>query len=491
MTIAGPPTGDDGALTRENLALDALRRIPGIIWWVWDHDLRVVIADGMGLRLPDGAPMEHEGQLISEIVPPQVHGEVDDHARAALRGESRSWEYRASDDVAWMAESGPIVNDDGAVIGGMLVSRNVSAERQAREELELSERTYRFLAEHPTDVIARYSDGDTLLWISQSVTALLGHRPEDLIGTQPWVLVHPDDVSRLEGFVGPPPPAGEHRRQTYRMRHRSGRYLWVDSTVHAVPANPRERVIVSRDITERVETERAMRIAHSALAERAVELERFAGSAAHDLGEPLAVLRTTLGAIRPGVETTAGLRQLVQHATHVVDEMQRLIDAYLRYARIDQTDLDIEPVPLGDVLEEVRLLSDARLRACGASLLWSALPIVHADRVLLRQVLQNLVSNAVKFTNDHPPRVEVTAEIDADGIVTVSVTDDGPGIPEKDRTHVLGEFTRLAEDEAGHGIGLTSAARIAERHGGRLWIEAAPGSGARVRFTLPAGDPEG
>lgn len=487
MTIAGPPTGDDGALTRDDLALDALRRVPGIIWWVWGQDLRVVIADGMGLRGPDGPPLAHEGKLISEIVPSEVHAEVEDHARAALRGESRSWEYRASDDAAWMAESGPIASDDGTIIGGMLLSRNVSAERRAREELELSERTYRFLAEHPTDVIARFSDDDTLLWISQSVEALLGHRPDDLIGTRPWALVHPDDLPQLEGFVGPP-PAGEHRRQTYRVRHRSGHYLWVDSTVHAVPTNPHEHVIVSRDITERVETERAMRIAHSALAERAVELERFAGSAAHDLGEPLAVLRTTLGAIQP---RTASARQLVQHATHVVDEMQRLIDAYLRYARLDQTDLDIEPVPLGDVLEEVRLLSDARLRACGARLMWDALPVVHADRVLLRQVLQNLVSNAVKFTNDHPPRVEVTAEIDADGIVTVSVTDDGPGIPEKDRTHVLGEFTRLAEDEAGHGIGLTSAARIAERHGGRLWIEAAPGSGARVRFTLPAGDPEG
>jgi signal transduction histidine kinase len=113
--------------------------------------------------------------------------------------------------------------------------------------------------------------------------------------------------------------------------------------------------------------------------------------------------------------------------------------------------------------------------------------VVEADERKLRQVVVNLLSNAVKFT---PPggRVDVTARL-ADGLVEVAVADTGPGIAESDRELIFDEFRQARGTRDGTGLGLPIARRFIELHGGRLWIETAPGSGSTFRFTLPVKQP--
>lgn len=115
----------------------------------------------------------------------------------------------------------------------------------------------------------------------------------------------------------------------------------------------------------------------------------------------------------------------------------------------------------------------------------AGLPLVHGDGTLIRQLLQNLIGNAVKYRHpDRRPYVEVNA-VHGQDCWSVSVCDNGRGIPAEHRGRVFEMFTRVDRTPAGHGVGLSTCQRIAERHGGRIWAGGTPGGGGTMTFTLP------
>ena len=120
-----------------------------------------------------------------------------------------------------------------------------------------------------------------------------------------------------------------------------------------------------------------------------------------------------------------------------------------------------------------------------------SLPTVEGDASQLRQLFQNLVSNALEYSDEEPPRVEVTAERDGDTWV-VSVRDDGIGIGPAEQQRIFKVFQRLhsQEEYAGTGIGLALCKRIVERHDGEIWVESEPGNGSTFYVTLPPVDDE-
>jgi signal transduction histidine kinase len=154
----------------------------------------------------------------------------------------------------------------------------------------------------------------------------------------------------------------------------------------------------------------------------------------------------------------------------------------LDYARAGE--LSSERVALHRVMAEV--VEDLRpsLDKAGATLDVGELPEVEGDARQLRRVLQNLVGNAVKFSGDAPPRVEVSAHDGSEAWV-VTVRDNGVGIDPEHTSRVFGMFSRLNGDTEGSGIGLAVCRRVVEAHGGRIWVEQAEGGGSAFRFTLP------
>ena len=152
-----------------------------------------------------------------------------------------------------------------------------------------------------------------------------------------------------------------------------------------------------------------------------------------------------------------------------------------------------EPLPLAQIVEECR--RDLEPETRGRTVEWriGELPEVVADRALLRQVMANLLGNAVKYTGKKPAaRIEVSARREADELV-VCVRDNGAGFDMKYADKLFGVFQRLhteAEFE-GTGIGLANVRRIVVRHGGRTWAEGAVDQGAAFYFTLPAGSAAG
>jgi light-regulated signal transduction histidine kinase (bacteriophytochrome) len=166
----------------------------------------------------------------------------------------------------------------------------------------------------------------------------------------------------------------------------------------------------------------------------------------------------------------------------------------LTFSRIGRTELSINPVALTALLEEVQAELEPEIR--GRQIEWrvTPLPVVLGDRTLLRQILANLLGNAVKFTRRRTPAIiEVGARPGRPGdpCVTIFVRDNGAGFNPKYIDKLFGVFQRLhnSRDFEGTGIGLANVKRIVTRHGGRIWAEGKPEEGATFSFTLtPAGE---
>jgi light-regulated signal transduction histidine kinase (bacteriophytochrome) len=168
--------------------------------------------------------------------------------------------------------------------------------------------------------------------------------------------------------------------------------------------------------------------------------------------------------------------------------MSGLIGALVDYSRVNSVELTMGEVDLEDLLNEA--LELVRPRSNSRSIQWhrTRLPTVYGDENLLRQVLVNLVSNAVKYTQPRDPAViEIGTRAQQAREVTVFVRDNGVGFDPKYASRLFGPFQRLHAADAfcGLGMGLAKVRRIVARHGGRVWTEAQVDEGATFFFSLP------
>jgi light-regulated signal transduction histidine kinase (bacteriophytochrome) len=246
-----------------------------------------------------------------------------------------------------------------------------------------------------------------------------------------------------------------------------------------------------RALDRAVAAERGLALSTAELERSNRELEEFAYVASHDLSEPL---RTVAGFMRLleqryDAQLDERGREFIAYALDGSERMQRLIDGLLHYSRVGRRAPALEPVELGAVVTAACDALRARIDDSGATVtVHDPLPAVLGDADQLTQAVQNLLSNALKFTlPGDPPRVDVACERDGDEWC-VRIADHGIGVPPEDREQVFAMFHRLHGPDRyeGSGLGLAIAERIVSRHGGRIGLEETPGGGATVAFTLRA-----
>jgi light-regulated signal transduction histidine kinase (bacteriophytochrome) len=217
------------------------------------------------------------------------------------------------------------------------------------------------------------------------------------------------------------------------------------------------------------------------------ELEQFAAVASHDLSEPLRGIAgfAELLERRHGADLDPQARDWVRRIRDGTERMRVLIDDLLAYARAGNARERV-PVDVGKVVERVRGLLGASIESRGGRLVAGALPVVWSSEGDLLQIFQNLVGNAVKFSGETAPVVEVQAERER-GAWRFAVSDNGIGIEPQHAARVFGMFERLHPNERypGTGMGLAITERIVGRHGGRIWVESTPGRGSTFHFTIP------
>ncbi|HUS04834.1 MAG TPA: ATP-binding protein [Bryobacteraceae bacterium] len=229
------------------------------------------------------------------------------------------------------------------------------------------------------------------------------------------------------------------------------------------------------------------RAAEDALRRSNEDLERFAYMVAHELNEPL---RTVTAHTQLLARQVAG--QLNDEAAdrlgYVVDgamRMRSFIDEILKYSQATHVGYDVRIIDCESLLHRVIANLDALVRDCEAKITHDAMPVIVAD-AKIEHVLQNLISNAIKYRRqDVPVTVHVTVAED-EGNWLFSVRDNGLGIEAQYKDRIFQIFRRLhGRDIPGNGIGLSLTEKIIHAHGGKIWVESALGVGSTFYFTLP------
>jgi signal transduction histidine kinase len=229
---------------------------------------------------------------------------------------------------------------------------------------------------------------------------------------------------------------------------------------------------------------------HRELERSNADLADFASVASHDLQEPLMTITMLADRLEGRLPASAAHEtELVGHIAATARRLRQLVRDLLGYSRVGRGELNAEEVPLGDVARQALENLEGTIHATGARVTVEPLPVVRGDRSRLCRVLQNLVANAVKFSDGKAPEVRISARASANEHV-VSVADNGIGLRPEDAERIFRPFQRAAgaANYEGSGIGLAVCQRIVAQHGGRIWADGRVGEGATFSFTLPRGD---
>lgn len=369
--------------------------------------------------------------------------------------------------------------------------------RNRELELRKAVRTHQLFVDHSLDILCTIDEQGRFVSVSTAAKTVWGYKPEEMIGRPYLDWVAPEDHPRTNEAAAAIMQGRAQRDFENRYRHRDGTLVPV---MWSAVWSPEEKMMfcVARDVTERKISEERIHLLNQQLQRRAAELESanreleaFSYTVSHDLRAPLRHINGFVHKLQRHLgdeKLDDSGKRLLATIAGSARTMGVLIDDLLAFARISRGEMRWVNVNLGQLVDECRRHLAAE--TAGRSIRWevASLPEVPGDPALLRQVFVNLLGNAVKYTGRCPTAV---IEIGTNGAtgndVVVFVRDNGAGFDMQYAAKLFGVFQRLhAQNEfEGTGIGLATARRIVERHGGRIWAEGDPGRGATFWISLP------
>ena len=393
--------------------------------------------------------------------------------------------YRKDGGLIWTEQRNrPIYDKAGNVIAIEGIARDITERKLAEEALTQNEEQFRLLAEKTSDLVCLHEPDGRYLYVSPSCQRLLGYDREDLLGTDPYDLFHPEDLERIRSEAHDKALEGQGAVSvTYRIRKESGDYTWFETLTEPILDESGKVVrlqTASRDVSERKRAEEA-------LSEAARVRAEFLAEVSHELRTPLTVIR---GNAEIGLELdrTCDHEEILREIVRESSTMSRMVEDLLFLARSESATppFRMEPVDARALLVGLERRAGALAAEHDATLDTTLLAtgLVRVDPVRVEQAILALVDNAVKYG---PEGQRVTfCSACSDGELRVDVEDRGPGIPETELPRIFERFYRLADvDESGSGLGLSIAQTIAEAHGGRIEAESRLGEGTRMSFILP------
>jgi PAS domain S-box-containing protein len=361
---------------------------------------------------------------------------------------------------------------------GILVTyRDVTSLRRAQDAV----RRMAAIVESTDDAIVGADRAGLITHWNPGAERLLGYEHDEIVGQPVRTLVLDEDFpTQNERFSAVLAGNRVERIETQWVRKDGG---LVDVVLTASPMLDRDAAVIGasavvHDITARKRDEAELRRSHA-------ELERFADIAAHDLREPLMAISQLTMLLERGVDSQR--EEIVAHLRAAAAHGCRLVDGLLDLARIGRGMAPEQRVDLRTMIEQLLDTLAPQIEAAGARIEVGPLPTVRGVEGELARVFQNLLVNALKFRGAAPPVIEVSAAR-GPGEWTLTVRDNGPGVSERNRERVFDLFARGHSEDAapGNGLGLAVCRKVVELHGGRIWVEPAPGGGSAFRLTLPA-----
>jgi len=369
---------------------------------------------------------------------------------------------------------------------------------QLLHDLREREQHFRSLVENAPDLVGALGADGTILFHSPSSETILGYPAGTLNGRSIFEFIHPDDAERAQqemalAFIQP----GGGNPVELRWRHSDGRWLLIDCIARPLAeSQPPALVVNARDITERRAMEDELRQARDAAEQASRIKSQFLATVSHEIRTPMHAILGMAELLQQS--TLNGAQQSYVRTFQAAGRhLLNLIDDILDFSRIEAGGLQLaeHSFHLHHLLEEIAGLLGPQAQAKGLQLRLDIAdelePWRCGDAQRLRQVIVNLVGNAIKFTPQGEVTLSVAAEDDA--MLRFTVADTGIGIAPDELANLFAPFSQLdaghTRQQSGTGLGLSICRRLIDAMGGRIAVDSTPGTGSRFSFTarLPQG----
>jgi PAS domain S-box-containing protein len=403
-----------------------------------------------------------------------------------------SWQRRRDGEkrlLGWWCRA--LKDAQGRPAGALSSARDLTDRQRAEEAVRENELRYRRIVETAQEGIWTIDADSLTSFVNAKMAEMLGYTVDEMHG-MPLLAFMDEEGRALAAEKLERRRHGIAEQHDFRFKRKDGADVWallatnpmLDRTGAYLGA-----LAMVTDITERKRTEQALAERAAELARSNAELEQFAYVASHDLQEPLRMVAsyTQLLARRYRGKLDADADDFIGYIVDGADRMHALITDLLAFSRVGTRGSPFQPTDCRRVLEQA--LADLRvaIQESQATVTNTELPVVMGDAVLLIQLFQNLIGNAIKFRSAEPPHVHISATPKERGW-EFAVRDNGIGFDPQYAERVFIIFQRLhnRQEYPGTGIGLAICKRIVERHGGQIWAESQAGQGTTFYFTLPA-----
>jgi PAS domain S-box-containing protein len=493
QTSVSPIFDDDGNITSTvHLTRDITERKRIEQRW-WDsmsnfHKLVNNSADGMIIITKEGT------MLFANPAAERLFGRT----KAALQGSKfeypielcKTVEIKIPRDegetaIAEMSVVETVWFDEPAYLASI---RDITNRKRAEERLAESEKLYSTMANSSPVGMFIIVDG-RFVFVNPHFCKVSGYSEEELLGADALSLVHPDDraLVRENAIKMLKEPATTGYR--YRVRNKSGEERIIFEIITPIRyRSKRASLGIHGDITEQEQHHQALERLSNQLKAKVKELETFSYGIAHDLRSPLVSIDGLSQLLREDLE--AGDSEKVQEDIRLLEssvrKMHDFLNSTLEYSRAGQLVKRTPNVSFGSIAREVAGDQQSTLELLKGSITVArSFPRVSADKIRLKQVLDNLLRNSIKYHDESRPLEIEVGHRQADGETVFFVRDNGLGIARGEAGKVFDLFYRGTSASKGSGVGLAVVKSIIEAHGGRIWIESEPGQGTTVSFTLP------
>ena len=474
---------------------------------VVDSDNRIAICNSRALDLLDlPAEFINTRPTSQDVIAYQANSgefdlaspEVKSRVQPRLTGETE-YLYERQRPNGKLLEITTVPFVDGGVVR---TYKDITQQRRTESELGHSERQFRILAENATDIIARLDLGGVLQYISPSSAHILGYTTSEMTGALVTDFIHPDDVEpTLAAFkMLVKGSLRSDRKIEYRFRHKAGAWLWLEANPTVVfdeAGKPQELVDVVRDITDRKRMEQEA-LAAKAQAEQAANVKgEFLASMSHEIRTPLNSIVGFSEIILNRNDLAADVKRQVGLIRTASDSLLSIVNDILDFSKIEEGKLQITPAAfnLAQLVDGsiaiIKGVADAKHLQVRVLIDPSVPSDVVGDDQRLRQILLNLLNNAVKFTYKGFVQLDVTC-IETEDLqhhIKFSVSDTGVGIPSNKQDLLFKRFSQvdgsISREFGGSGLGLAICKRLVEMMAGEIGFDSRASAGSTFWFKIP------
>ncbi|MGE5352639.1 MAG: sensor histidine kinase [Acidobacteriota bacterium] len=460
---------------------------------LYDSERRFVFVNSYALDMSGLSLKDFIGHRDEEIFPPSVtrcYMPVLQKAIETLKPQTKECTIKFNTKRTLILTFIPMLDENGRLYRIMSNSFDITERKNAETELAESELLFRKVWESSFDGMRLINKKGIMVKVNDAFCSMVGMKKEELEGESFTKIYKSSHEELLQKAV--------HRIQTRTVVPRyvekfdlwNGKGIWfeVSNNLLKVPHSSPMLLSIFRDISQRKLVEDRLNRTIKKLEESNRELEQFAYIASHDLQEPLRMVSnyTQLLAKRYQNKLDETGREFINFAVNGAMRMQSLIKDLLAYSRVTTKARPFEPTDCNEILKVVLLDLKFAIEESRATITSGPLPEIMADPTQFRQLLQNLLSNSLKFRTERPPEISISAEA-RDNEWLFKITDNGIGIDPQYFERIFMLFQRLHDSGTypGTGIGLAICKKIVERHGGRMYVESEPGRGTSFYFTIP------